>query len=198
MPKKIFIDCGAWEGVSIKFFMEHYPNFNEFDIYAFECNRRLIDKLRLINNVHIIPKAVWINNDIVNLYIGDGKYSESSSVIIEKKTGKLNKANPDAVECIDFSKWLIDNFNLDDYIIVKMNIEGAEYNVLEKMLCDNSIDLIDKLYIQWHWNKISLDKQKHDGIASRVINRTRVFPWVLDHKKHNGLLPDGWKESIDE
>jgi len=33
---------------------------------------------------------------------------------------------------IDFSHWLSANFSIRDYMIVKMDIEGAEYEVLER------------------------------------------------------------------
>ena len=46
------------------------------------------------------------------------------------------------VEAVDFSKWLENTFQADDYIVLKMDIEGSEYEVLSKMMVDNSIDLV--------------------------------------------------------
>ena len=54
------------------------------------------------------------------------------------------------VECIDFSQWVGVNFVKDDYIIMKMDIEGSEYKVLPKMIKDNTIQYIDELIIEWH------------------------------------------------
>ena len=34
--------------------------------------------------------------------------------------------------------------------ILQMDIEGAEYNVLEKMIEDGSIDYINTLFVEWH------------------------------------------------
>ena len=90
----------------------------------------------------------------------------------------IDKDKPVEVDSIDFSKWILDNFQKDDFIICKMNIEGAEYNVLEKMLIDGSIDYIDKLYMSWHWRKLEgFPKQKHDQIAKAVKNRTNLVVW---------------------
>jgi FkbM family methyltransferase len=54
------------------------------------------------------------------------------------------------VPSIDFSKWILENCNKSDYVVLKMDIEGAEYNVLEKVISSGAVALIDKLYIEWH------------------------------------------------
>ena len=57
---------------------------------------------------------------------------------------------PVSVECIDFSKWIKDNFSKEDYIFVKMDIEGSEYKILPKMIEDGTMSYIDTLVIEWH------------------------------------------------
>jgi FkbM family methyltransferase len=59
-------------------------------------------------------------------------------------------SEPVLVECIDFSKWIKDSFSKDDYIFVKMDVEGSEYKILPKMIEDNSIQYINSLVIEWH------------------------------------------------
>jgi hypothetical protein len=54
------------------------------------------------------------------------------------------------VECFDFSKWLENNFSIDDYIICKMDIEGAEFEVLKKCIADGTLKLLDMLDIEFH------------------------------------------------
>ena len=54
------------------------------------------------------------------------------------------------VESVDLSQWIMDNFSKDDYIVIKMDIEGAEYKVLPKMIEDGSIEYINSAYIEWH------------------------------------------------
>jgi len=54
------------------------------------------------------------------------------------------------VEAIDFSKWVIENFTEEDFIVLKMDIEGSEYKVLPKMIEDGSIKFINNLIIEWH------------------------------------------------
>jgi FkbM family methyltransferase len=54
------------------------------------------------------------------------------------------------VESFDLSQWIIDNFSSDDFIVLKMDIEGSEYEVLPKMIKDGSINYIDHAFIEWH------------------------------------------------
>lgn len=54
------------------------------------------------------------------------------------------------VESIDISQWILDNFSKDDFIVLKMDIEGSEYQVLPKMIKDGSIGYINHAFIEWH------------------------------------------------
>lgn len=54
------------------------------------------------------------------------------------------------VESIDFSNWIKQNFSIDDYIFLKMDIEGSEYRVLPKMISDDTMQYVNSLVIEWH------------------------------------------------
>jgi len=54
------------------------------------------------------------------------------------------------VKCFDFSAFIRDNFTKEDYIIVKLDIEGSEYEVMDKLIIDGTIDYINHFYIEWH------------------------------------------------
>jgi len=68
----------------------------------------------------------------------------------ENHAKKLHFPKIGKVEAIDFSRFIIDNFNQNDYIVLKMDIEGSEYKVLPKMIEDGSISYINNLIIEWH------------------------------------------------
>ena len=42
------------------------------------------------------------------------------------------------VPTIDFSQFISDNFEITDEVVLKMDIEGAEYAVINKMLNDGT------------------------------------------------------------
>jgi len=195
---KIFIDCGAWKGISSIFFRENHPQGKEFKYLLFECNPEIYDDL--YHNVkdfgHIFQEAVWIKNGTMNLYTGKGKYTESSSILLEKRTGKLDKENPIKIKTINFGKFLLDNIHPEDEVFCKMNIEGAEYDVIDHLTLDyayhqSPINLIDKLYVQWHYKKINtISEKRHNYILNRLKKfDIELYNWPLDHDENLNIDP---------
>lgn len=196
--RKIFIDCGAWNGFSTRFFLDNHPLSAEFDIYAFECNDKIDIDFGGASNVNLIPKAVWTQDGTIEMYLGSGKYTESSSLIKDKRTGHLDKENPEILPCIDFSSWLSKNVTKNDLVLLKMNIEGAEYEVLKKMHADVTLPLVDRVYIQWHWKKINMTKPNHDKVA-RLLKGIPTYSWNLEHDggcQIIGEFPNEFAKSI--
>lgn len=175
--RKIYIDCGVWKGDSIVGFKRY---FKGYDIYGFECEPRLkelVGRLSIRYGFKPIYKAVWIEDTDIKLYPGIRNLTQSSSLHISKRKF-IDKENPISVAAIDFSKWILDSFKKDDYIICKMNIEGSEYPVLEKMIQDGSIYYIDKLYVAWHYRKLSsISVEKHNELRNKVENITELLGW---------------------
>ena len=49
------------------------------------------------------------------------------------------------------NKWIIENFNKEDFIHVKMDIEGGEYDVLPSMIEGGSIEYISEFDSDGAW-----------------------------------------------
>jgi len=124
--KQIFLDCGAYTGISIDFFNKYYPNAISFEKHSFECLPDNIKELKKRNTI-VHEYAAWSSNGTHKLYTG---LHESGSLYKEKTTGNLNPNNYIIVKTIDLAQFIINNFKKDDYIIIKLNIEGAEYEVI--------------------------------------------------------------------
>ena len=68
-----------------------------------------------------------------------------------EERNKLYKWHEDIeVESIDLSKWIMNNFSKEDFIVLKMDIEGAEYKIIPKMFEDGSVNFINYAFIEWH------------------------------------------------
>ena len=67
------------------------------------------------------------------------------------------------IPTFDLSQFIQDNFLESDELIVKIDIEGAEYPVVTKLLEDGSYKYVDKFFIEFHaswsfptgWNETS-------------------------------------------
>lgn len=163
MRKKIWIDAGAHAGESTKKFMRQHKNYNYI---LFEPNP--YNNLSFPANAIVIRKAVWIEDCVKEFYLYENDNMSEGCTLIKKKKGALDINNPIQVYCIDFSKWIETSFNKKDYIILKLDIEGAEYAVLDKMIRDGSIKYINKLYVEYHWKKLGITKDEHKELVKRL------------------------------
>jgi len=174
---KVFIDCGANIGQSVRSFLEEWIDWSEYQIHSFEANSSLesnFEKYKKYPNFNFHKKAVWISDEGVNFYLSTS-CNWGSSLMKNKKTGDLKK-EPLLVESVDLSKWIKESFDKDDYIILKIDIEGAEYDVLDKMIKDNTFEYINQLYIEFHAEKVGLTKSNDDAILERLKEfNTEVF-----------------------
>lgn len=182
MPREIFIDCGTNVGAVLERFIIQYP---DFEFFGFEPNIDLIPVISARLNKYqfsgaLFNKAVWVYDGTIDFYLG---HHETSTILLGKVVHssynqQIDYANPRQVECIDFSQWVLCNFDKKDHIIVKMDIEGAEYAVLAKMIADHSIEFIDELIIEWHWDRFpDMPQTQHDALLSQLTPLVKLSPW---------------------
>lgn len=181
--KKIFLDCGANNGNSIDLFLQKYPKSNEFEIHSFEPNPKLITALTKYEGKSIIhKKAVFTQNTPINFYLGRPL---SSSIRKDKITGIDYKNTPIKVEAIDLSEFIKNNFDVQDYIVLKLDVEGAEYDILPHLLKEDIFDgWVNELFGEWHVGKLSnISKKQHDDLVQQLnINGFRMKEWCAEEK----------------
>jgi FkbM family methyltransferase len=164
--RKIFIDCGYYRGRAITQFKETPDYDDSFEIFAFDPNRFSDEKLAKIkeSGVSFINKAVWTFDGEIKFYASGKQYGQANSIFPNPSKPRREKTR--TVKCIDFGKWVIENFSKDDHIIIKMDIEGAEYDILQSMLKDGSLHYADIMYIEYHYHRI-------DGITGVEFSALR-------------------------
>ena len=172
--RKVFIDCGANDGDDIRNFLKIYEK-KEYDIFAFECHDECISALRSLKkkiDFTLIEKAISTRDDVTTFYMG--KSTKSGSIMKEKKK-LMQKDKTYTVESIDFSNWLSANFSKDDYIILNFDIEGAEYDILEKMIEQDTISLIDEFYLEFHLYQCKSDTITAERQARLLSKLKEIF-----------------------
>ena len=168
--KKVLLDCGANKGQSYEWFMKNRDDSGEYEIHCFEPVSSFSKNLSQLPMTYH-KEAVWIEDGTIDFYDKTAEYiGRLSSTLYKHKTDNAGQGTRTTVSCIDFSKFIKDNFKLLDYIIVKMDIEGAEYKVIEKMLEDKTFEYIDEFYIEFHGGKIK-----------------DLYPYYAEVKKRTGL-----------
>ncbi|MFC1771569.1 FkbM family methyltransferase [Candidatus Margulisiibacteriota bacterium] len=191
--RKHFIDCGAHIGESI-LYAQHVFGKN-IRSYSFEAIPKLADNLKTAysNNtdIKVFNNIVWIKNEVKKIYCSK-EFTDGSSVYHEKKTGGLDKNVSIEVTAINLSEWIRSNFKKTDFIILKLDIEGAEYEVLNKLITDGTIEYINILCGEFHCDKIDTKrmrflKNKIDIYFNK--NKINFYTWeCINTKSLTGTL----------
>ena len=174
--RKVFIDVGAHLGETVRRFYKEVPDAHEYEIYAFEPDFETFKKLDInighIKNVNIINAMIGSRDGIQEFYPGRENENEGGTSFKGKRTGAVNYKKPARVQSIDFARWMKANVN-GDYVILKINAEGGEYDIMETIL-DKDIS-VDKCFIQLHAHKFEHgpQRQKFQEIESRFWNEAK-------------------------
>ena len=174
---KIFLDCGANNGCSLQLFTKVYVDYKDFIVYSFECSNQFYEKLIQNGNAigfkefHPVKKAVWIS---------DGMKKYDGWQLIDTSTTD----DGSGVKSLDFSKFLTENFSKDDYIILKMDIEGAEYKVVDKMFNDGTLSCINEFYGELHGQKKGYTEDDNVKLLSQLSQfGLNLYNWdALDNR----------------
>ena len=102
------------------------------------------------------------------------RYSVSSSTIESKFPIEI-RLGPISVRAVDFIEYLE---HLDDHIgVIKMDIEGAEVDILERLLdCSSILSRIDHMFVETHEYEITTHRERVDILRQRTreLSRPRI------------------------
>ena len=76
----------------------------------------------------------------------------------------------------------LSSFAKEDYVILKLDIEGSEYAVLRSLLKNRAMDLVDKLYGEIHeWAPNGVAKSKWRRLKAEMErSHVRMLNWEAD------------------
>ena len=106
----------------------------------------------------LIPAAAWIKNSSSTFQIiTENRYGNqfagagSLSPIKHQINDSLhNSTDTITAPTIDLALFIRTNFRLRDYVILKLDVEGSEYEILDKLLTSGVYRFVDKLFIEFH------------------------------------------------
>ena len=173
-PESICIDCGAHKGLISEVFLRMGAT-----VYAFEPNHYLFNyaRFRLGDAVeggsfHIANNAVWDRVENIKLYLREelgeetmlDSASESSSILIEKTRDNIKYQTSEdkflEVESVDLAEF-IDSLNQDVHIL-KLDVEGAEFDILLKLIHTGVYTKVRHIFVETHEDKIPELREKSD------------------------------------
>jgi FkbM family methyltransferase len=169
--RPIIYDCGANIGMSCLYFKLLYSNAR---VIAFEADPFLADILRnnlqkngISNNVEIINAAVWIENGEIDF---SRDFADGGSVY-----GTSNNYRVKAVRLRDF----LEKENKVD--MLKMDIEGAEYDVLFD--CKDVLGIVENIFVEYHsWS--DKDQKLSEILSILEYSGFRYYIENVSKRKH--------------
>jgi FkbM family methyltransferase len=156
--RKVFLDIGAHTGQSFHQFYRENKDAADWQVYCFEplFNNPLEKTTFEFSIVQWVRAAVGVENGLVEIFpVPDG--GQGATTQKGKTTGDVLYDKPVTVDCIDLVKWFGDYIRDDDFVIVKMNIEGGEYALMPRL--PEILPKIAGMHIKLHHNKFNAEEK---------------------------------------
>src|SRR6266478_2448601 len=143
--KPVFIDIGAHQGLETAWALDH-----DYDVYAFEPNPYWAQHLSHYQaSAYICYAAAWSEDGFMTLYSGADENQHGASLYREKTTIRADLRIK--VQTVNIGKFL-DRLNRD-IAILKINAEGAEYEILHSIWYHVGFRSINKIWVEDHAEK---------------------------------------------
>ena len=82
------------------------------------------------------------------------------------------------VPVLRLSTWLKESFNKEDYIYVKMDIEGMEFLLLEDLIKTGCLEYINEMDVEWH-GRFNVPGREKEHVLRAILNRAGII--LRDH-----------------
>ncbi|KAF9168542.1 hypothetical protein DFQ26_005573 [Actinomortierella ambigua] len=174
-PRYIFVDLGANRADSMEAFLKRpgakfnydfpkpsWANYEDAEIFLFEANP--VFNAQLVNakqaadekgiKVEIFPSTVVdVKDGIREFYLDtvNGAHDYwGSSIYASHPDAVRSGARPTLLTGVNIATWLLRNTLPRDFVVVKMDIEGAEYEVVPHLADNQAWAVVDHLLVEWH------------------------------------------------
>ncbi len=185
---RLFCDLGSNVGQSVMAFLKwKRESALEYDVFCFEPNIEFIPAWMSnifpiqshLGSVNLIPSIVGSNNNDYMEEFDGWQLAEFGGV----------RSRDRLVPIFDFASWLMSIKNRYSEIIVKMDIEGAEYKLISDMHYSGSLRYIDSIFMEIHGHKRGFSRGDTDKMIN-MIYRNGVTPFLWEADLDGTLLYD--------
>ncbi|KAL6534480.1 hypothetical protein OROHE_013405 [Orobanche hederae] len=161
----IYIDVGArsYGSSIVSWFKKQYPKQNKtFEIYAIEADKTFYADYKTKKGVTLLPYAAWVKNETLSFEINEdpGHKEEVERgrgmgriQPVQSSGGSTSSGNVDEIQGFDFADWLKNTVSESDYVVMKMDVEGTEFDLIPRLFETGAICLIDELFLECHYNR---------------------------------------------
>lgn len=177
--RKIFLDLGMHRAQTMEMAIKRFPNL---DLYiGVEPVLELVEKGKDLLRPY--PEYKQRKIEIYKVALDDlrggpnqkqvfyediGRNAKLGSSLLPDKT--LRKSKKIEVVCQDVCKFWREHFREGDKILLKIDIEGKEYDVFDALIRENLLKpYVTKIYAEWHFNKVkSITSKRHKELIAKL------------------------------
>ena len=180
MKNYIYFDLGTNNGDSILSFFELEPRLPQFversytykkfgpeaekakwTIYAFEANAKFdsdidesVRRLEQSNKnlqINVFKQtAAWTYDGKIGFYVENATRFGLGSSLDKKHPDVIRSGSIETfVSCRDIAS-MVKSFDIDDFIVMKIDIEGAEYELILDFIKKDAIRWVDSFAVEYH------------------------------------------------
>jgi FkbM family methyltransferase len=164
---KIFINIGGYDGeVCAKMLNPEFKFDRVICIEPMKNECELIKNKYVDSRLEVYPFGLWNETCQKKLYSANG---HSASIFRGRVGGRSE--NDKALQLCDFIKasdFFKEHISKDDYVIVKINCEGAEYEIINDLLDTGEYDKIHGIMIHFDSNGFIKLKERPRKLKDRL------------------------------
>ena len=165
----IVVDLGCFphrDEISIEPLIRRYrPDV----LYGFDPWPGLVEGEWELDGTRVIleRKAAWIEDGEIEFARVPGFRAWNSTVMRAKNSRREWSGAGEVIRvpCFDFSSWLR---GLPEPPVVKLDVEGAEFPIMERMVEQGTDALVSELLVEWHDDRMSDFGERRDMLLGRL------------------------------
>ncbi|KAI6698561.1 hypothetical protein NL676_018680 [Syzygium grande] len=129
----------------------------DLEVYAIEADEHFYEEYKSKKRVTLLPYAAWVKNETLSFEINrdPGQKSEDKG----RGMGRIQPVQSSSdgelatIQGFDFAEWLKNTVTEKDFVVMKMDVEGTEFNLIPRLFETGAICLIDELFLECHYNR---------------------------------------------
>lgn len=127
---------------------------------------KILESYGKYDNITFHKKAAWNRNEVKKFYFKNSPTAENGgATLMSEKTNITNLSLYKEVECIDISELIQSIGHID---VLKMDVEGAEYEILNRIYETGALKCIKSIYFEDHERK--MPSARYSTLKQEVIN----------------------------
>lgn len=173
--------CGWETDKVIKLFEQFtWPKLSEhgFSNTTKQCQAILVEPSLHFQKLLTVMKAEY--GDRVEIYNPAAIYQcDSSSLLFnddkQKRSAILASQHKRAVRSINLARLLTNKVRKEDFLVLKVDIEGGEYSLLDCLVKSPAIDLVDQLWLERHDFWVNKDSSERLNAILKTIEQKGIY-----------------------